>query len=128
MYPANCCNCYKKYDLDQTRVEAWSLWFCSGACKDFYEQRIHAGKHIIEITKVTNNEPHGWPVMIHCEGCKVTEIVHSQYAAKPERGDLWKIEMPCMRHFTMKKVEIQGDLKPVSRLFRWPDMFDFLRR
>ncbi len=47
------------------------------------------------VTKLTPPES-GWPMVFHCFKCKRTVILLSDYAIKPERGELWIIEGLCM--------------------------------
>ena len=47
---------------------------------------------MIIITKIVPPAT-GWPIAMHCRYCRKTVIVHNIWAAKPERGDYFQMEM-----------------------------------
>jgi hypothetical protein len=38
---------------------------------------------------------YGWPIAMHCPICKETTFILSPWAAKPEKGDYWRINNQC---------------------------------
>lgn len=39
----------------------------------------------------------GWPIAMHCPICKETTFLLSPWAAKPEKGDYWRMTETCAR-------------------------------
>ena len=49
------------------------------------------GIHITDIVPPA----YGGPIAMHCPLCKETTFLPSPWAAKPERGDYWRINNQC---------------------------------
>ena len=48
----------------------------------------------IYVTKIVPPEQ-GWPIAMHCPICRETTFILSLYAAKPEKGDYWRMTDIC---------------------------------
>ena len=48
----------------------------------------------IHVTHITPPEQ-GWPIAMHCPICRETTFLLSPWAAKPERGDYWRMKETC---------------------------------
>jgi hypothetical protein len=50
-----------------------------------------AGIHVTHITPPAQ----GWPIAMHCPICRETTFILSPWAAKPEKGDYWRMKETC---------------------------------
>jgi hypothetical protein len=49
------------------------------------------GIHVTHITPPAQ----GWPIAMHCPICRETTFLLSPWAAKPEKGDCWRMTETC---------------------------------
>ena len=59
---------------------------------------------MVQITKIVQPEI-GWPLAMHCKHCQKTVLVLSPWAAKPEDGDYWLMEI-CIDNCKASRAEM----------------------
>jgi hypothetical protein len=69
-----------------------------------------AGIHVTHIVPPTQ----GWPIAMHCPLCKETTFLLSPWAAKPEKGDYWRMTETCARSDQHNMELAMKPLKPLA--------------
>ena len=68
------------------------------------------GIHVTHIVPPTQ----GWPIAMHCPLCKETTFLLSPWAAKPEKGDYWRMTETCARSDQHNMELAMKPLKPLA--------------
>lgn len=104
-----CYVCQRAVPFEE-RVALWEMYFCSELCAQFVDQAFSKGIHI---TKIAEPSERGWPMMVRCPDCGVTEITHNPYATKPFDGDIHLVTTECTKHFKFTPTTLKDFLEPL---------------